>query len=327
MHRERIEINVPENKEKERIDIFLARQLAYVTRSQIKKLIQSKEVTVNSNIIKQNYIIRPSDKIELTLPKVETQNLLSENIPIEIIFEDEYLIIVNKPAGMVVHPACGHSSGTLVNALLGHSEKLSEVGDVSRPGIVHRIDKDTSGLLVIAKDNFIHSELAKLFSKKDIEREYIAFLWGNLKKNDITVSSFIERHRKDRKRMAVSKRGKHAVTHFYVEKRFHLITKVRCVLETGRTHQIRVHASHIGHPIVGDHVYRGRGRNIGGLNRDDMKYAVEILEIMNRQALHAHKLGFIHPVKKDMLSFTVNMPEDMQKLERLLLSKSPGVLK
>jgi len=324
MHQQRIEIIVPDNKDRERIDVFLARQLATVTRSQVQKLIQNKDVTVNGKIIKQNYIIRPLDEIHLTLPRVQPLDLIAEDIPLEIMFEDEYLIVVNKPAGMVVHPACGHSGGTLVNALLGHNSKLSEVGDISRPGIVHRIDKDTSGLLVIAKDNYIHAELAKLFSKKDIQREYISFFWGNLKNNERTVSSYIERHRKDRKRMAVSQKGKYAVTHFYVEKRFHLVTKVRCVLETGRTHQIRVHAAHIGHPVVGDQVYGGRGRNLGGLNKELMAYGIKILEIMERQALHAYKLGFVHPVTKKEIMFTVDLPEDMKNLNNFLENTIKG---
>jgi len=319
MHQERIEIIVPESKEKERIDVFLSRQLATVTRSQIKKLIKDGNVTVDGRFIKQNFIIRPFNRIEVLIPRnSEPLNIEPEEIPLEILFEDDYLIVVNKPAGMVVHPACGHTSGTLVNALLGYNKKISDVGDSLRPGLVHRIDKDTSGILVIAKDNYTHSQLSGLFARKDIEREYIAFLWGNLKKSEITISTFINRSKKDRKKMAVTLNGKNSVTHFYVSDRYKLVTKVKCILETGRTHQIRVHAAHIGHPVVGDHTYGGRGRNLAGLNRELMNKAVKILEIMERQALHAHKLGFIHPVTREKMSFQVDLPYDIKTLNDFL---------
>ena len=319
MHQERIEIRVPESKAKERIDVFLARQIAYVSRSQIKKLIKEGSITVDGTAVKQNYNVRPNDCITILVPKAaEHEPVKPQNIPIDILFEDDYLLVVNKPAGMVVHPAVGHRDGTLVNAILGHNQNIAEIGDNLRPGLVHRIDKDTSGILVIAKNNYVHACLAKLFAEKDIEREYIAFVWRDVRKNSQTVSTYINRHAKDRKKMAVAKQGKFAITNFYVQKRYTLVTMMRCILDTGRTHQIRVHAAHIGHPVVGDHTYGGRGRNLGGLNRELTAFGVRILELMQRQALHAHKLGFVHPVTKKYLQFSVDFPEDMKQLHEFL---------
>ncbi len=312
MEPRRFVIVVPEHKLKERIDIFLSREIANVSRSQIQKWIKNGTITVDQKSVKVNHFVKPFERIDVLIPKSTPQELLAECIPLNIVHEDDSLLVIDKPAGMVVHPAYGHSTGTLVNALLAHGSRLSQENAWERPGIVHRLDKDTSGLLVVAKDDSVHRDLAKQFSEKTTHREYVALVWGKLPNSKGTIETFLSRNPKDRKKISVSGIGKKAVTHYRVEKRYSFLSFLRVSLETGRTHQIRVHLAHIGHPVFGDQTYGGRSRQLAGLNRGQTSLAVELLERLPRQALHAKTLGFVHPVTRREMKFDSDLPEDLQ---------------
>jgi 23S rRNA pseudouridine1911/1915/1917 synthase len=256
--------------------------------------------------------------IAVTIPKPTPPKIEAEDIPLEIVHEDDFLMVVNKKAGMVVHPAFGHSAGTLVHALLGHSNRLSTINEPSRPGIVHRLDKDTSGLLVVAKDDETHRHLADQFSCKSIVRLYVAVVWGRVKNRSGTVNTLLARSVKDRRKIRVAADGKKAVTHFKVVERLPLTSLLHLRLGTGRTHQIRVHLAHLGHPVLGDQTYGGRGRQLGGLNQSKVALTVDLLQVMPRQALHARSLGFVHPHTGESMLFESELPDDLQQLlERL----------
>lgn len=318
----KIKIEIPEGKKKERIDIFLANSVENATRSRIQKLIKSNLVTVNNKVVKQNYLICPGDKIEITIPVTpRPEETEPEDIPLNIVYEDDYIIVVNKPAGMVAHPALGNYSGTLVNALLHYTQKLSKLNEPGRPGIVHRIDKDTSGLLLIAKDEWTHAQLAKQFSAHTIEREYWAVCWGLFEEKKGEVIGNIARSNKDRKIFTVSQtEGRYAHTFYEVIEEFEFASLVKLKLKTGRTHQIRVHMSHIKHPVFGDPTYGGR-RIVYGSNLPKMKSRVEnLLQIMKRQALHAKTLGFVHPHTNEKIFLDSELPEDMKILLEKLRS-------
>ncbi len=317
---------IPGGKKKERIDIFLASSVENATRSKVQKLIEANLVTVNGKHVKPSYLVQPGDIIEATHPVTPHPEFAEpEEIPLDIIYEDEFLIIVNKPAGMVAHPAYANYTGTLVNALLHHTGKLSNVNEAgrpdgkavltSRPGIVHRIDKDTSGLLVVAKDDWTHAKLAEQFSKHTIEREYRAICWKPFKKLNGEIRTFITRSKKDRKKFTASKsEGKEAITFYEVIEQFEFASLVKLNLKTGRTHQIRVHLSSIGHPVFGDAAYGGT-QLVSGANLSRMKSRLQnLLKIMPRQALHAKTLGFYHPHKKEFMRFDSELPEDMKLL-------------
>ena len=316
----KIKIDVPEGKKKERIDIFLANSVENATRSRIQKLIKADCVTVNNQVVKPNYIISPLDSILLTIPtSPRPEETEAEDIPLDIVYEDDYLLVVNKPAGMVAHPSLGNYTGTLVNALLHHTKKLSSLNEPGRPGIVHRIDKDTSGLLLIAKDEWTHAQLAKQFFNHTIDREYWAICWGVFKNKKGEVIGNIARSAKDRKVFTVSEtEGKHAHTFFEVMDEFEFASLMKLKLKTGRTHQIRVHMSHIKHPIFGDPTYGGRVI-VYGSNLPKMKSRVDnLLEVMRRQALHAKTLGFIHPHTKEKVFLDSNLPDDFVSLLKKL---------
>lgn len=309
-------IDIPEGKKKERIDIFLANSVENATRSRIQKLIKADCVKVNGVIVKANYLVNPKDFIELTIPtSPRPEKTEAEDIPLNIIYEDDYLLVVNKPPGMVAHPSFGNYSGTLVNALLHHTKKLSNLNEPGRPGIVHRIDKDTSGLLLIAKDEWTHAQLAKQFSSHTIDREYWAVCWGLFKNRKGEVIGNIARSTKDRKIFTVSENeGRHAHTFYEVIEDFEFASLVKLNLKTGRTHQIRVHMAHIKHPIFGDPTYGGR-KIVYGSVLPKMKSRVDnLLEIMKRQALHAKTLGFIHPHTKQKVFLDSELPGDIQML-------------
>lgn len=312
---------MPAGKKKERIDLFLTGAIENSTRSRVQKLIEAGNVLVNGKATKANYSVRPADIIEVTIPITPRPEFVEpEPIPLCIVYEDEYLLIVNKPAGMVAHPSLGHYSGTLVNALLHHAEHLSDINeDPSRPGIVHRIDKDTSGLLVVAKDQSTHAKLAAQFSRHTIEREYQTVVWGRFKERSGVIEKNIARSKSDRKKFAVSESdGKHAVTMYQVIEEYEFATLLSVRLKTGRTHQIRVHLSSLGHPVFGDETYGGRVIRAGS-QLPKMKARVEnLLEIMRRQALHAKTLGFVHPATKEPVRFECELPDDMLALAREL---------
>ncbi|MEW6654057.1 MAG: RluA family pseudouridine synthase [Bacteroidota bacterium] len=321
----KIKIEVPEGKKKERIDVFLANSVENATRSRIQKLIKASGVIVNGEVVKANYQVSPKDVIDLTIPtNPRPEETEAEDIPLDIVYEDEFLLVVNKPAGMVAHPSLGNYSGTLVNALLHHTQKLSELNeDAFRPGIVHRIDKETSGLLLIAKDEWTHAQLAKQFYHHTIDREYWAICWGKFKQQKGEIIGSIVRSNKDRKIFTVSEtEGKYAHTFYEVIEEFDFASLLKLKLKTGRTHQIRVHLNYVNHPIFGDPTYGGR-KIVYGFDLPKIKARVEnMLKIMKRQALHAKTLGFIHPHTKEKVFLESALPEDFVELHDKLSLKT-----
>lgn len=321
----KIRIEVPDGKKKERIDVFLANSVENATRSRIQKLIKFGGVTANGLVVKANYQVCPNDIIDLTIPtNPRPEETEAEDIPLDIVYEDEFMLVVNKAAGMVAHPSLGNYSGTLVNALLHHTKKLSELNeDTFRPGIVHRIDKETSGLLLIAKDEWTHAQLAKQFYHHTIDREYWAVCWGKFKQQKGEIIGNIARSNKDRKIFTVSEtEGKHAHTFFEVIEDYEFASLIKLKLKTGRTHQIRVHLNHVHHPIFGDPTYGGR-KIVYGLELPKIKARVEnLLEIMKRQALHAKTLGFIHPHTKEKIFLESELPRDFLELMNKLAYKN-----
>ncbi len=323
MEEQTLHIVVPEGKKKQRLDTYLTGCLSDVSRSRIQRLIEEGYVTVDGERVKPRFSVLPCQKIQVRLPRPPPQEARPEDIPLVVVYEDEYLLVIDKPAGMVVHPAVGNRSGTLVNALLGRGTSLAEAGDPLRPGIVHRLDKDTSGLLVVAKNATVHAKLAAQFAEKSVRRCYRALVWGRISRAEGRIETEIGRSVRDRKKMAVRAGGKRAVTTFRVRERFSFCTYLYLVLETGRTHQIRVHMNHVGHPVFGDPAYGGRGSARAGLKREHMQLARELLERMPRQALHAGLLGFVHPETGERLSFESELPEDFRGLlERLREEKN-----
>lgn len=291
--------------EEGRLDKYLSDKLDDMTRSYLKKLISDdKAVLVNGNPAKPNYKLKPGDIIELTVPEPIELEIKAENIPLNIVYEDSDMLVVNKPQGMVVHPAAGNYTGTLVNALLYHcGDSLSGINGEKRPGIVHRIDKDTSGLLLVAKNDNAHQKLSSQIKEHSLTRAYKALVHGNIKQDSGRIDAPIGRHPSDRKKMTVTdKNSREAVTNFRVIERYGRYTFVECILETGRTHQIRVHMSKNGHPIVGDKTY--------GVKKEEFNLA--------GQLLHAYKVGFIHPVSGEYMEFVSELPDYyMNVLDRL----------
>jgi len=305
---------VPDNQKKERLDQFLTNRLERLSRSQIQKLIKQGLITVNEKPTKPSHSVTPGEIIQLHLQQPRATELLPENIPLNILFEDEYLLVVNKQAGLVVHPAYGNLSGTLVNGVLYHCRNLSKLSGEFRPGMVHRLDKDTSGLLVIAKNDFVHSQLSAQFSRRTIQREYRAIAWGRFEKKADRIESLLRRSTKDRTRMTVARQGKPAITHYEVLHEYALVSTLKVRLETGRTHQIRVHLAWKGHPVLGDEIYGGKQRQLIKLNAHNRQHGQDLLDRMPRQALHAKTLGFVHPETKSPMWFDSELPEDMQKV-------------
>jgi 23S rRNA pseudouridine1911/1915/1917 synthase len=293
----------------ERVDKHIAEVMAdsAVSRSQVQEWIRVGAVSVNGRPVKANTKIAIGDQISVTLPEAEPLEAQPENIPLDVVYEDSDVIVINKPRGMVVHPAVGHPSGTVVNALLYHCKDLSGINGVMRPGIVHRIDKDTSGLLMIAKNDLAHASLAEQLKEHTVNRRYSALVYGVMQHDKGTVDAPIGRANHDRKLYVVTdKNSKHSITHFAVLERFDEYTLLELKLETGRTHQIRVHMKYIGFPLVGDPVYGGKsGRTLG----------------MKGQALHAGILGFNHPRTGEYLEFTVPIPEDMEHSLNILRTR------
>ncbi len=307
---------IPPGKSKERLDVFLTNSIENATRSKVQQLIENQFVTVNDKFVKPSYIVQPNDIIIANQPITpRPEEAEPEDIPLNIIFEDDHLLVVNKPAGMVAHPAFANYTGTLVNALLHHTKKLSGFNEPGRPGIVHRIDKDTSGLLVVAKDDFTHAKLAEQFSKHSAEREYRAICWGVFKQKKGVIDTLITRSKSDRKKYTISKtEGKQAITFYEVVEEYEFASHVKLNLKTGRTHQIRVHLSSINHPIFGDTMYGGT-KIVYGAELPKMKNRIQnLLDIMPRQALHAKTLGFLHPVTKVPMLFNSELPDDMKLL-------------
>lgn len=278
-----------------RIDKFISENTDGITRSGVAKLIEDGNVTVDGKEISKNYKCKENDEITVFIPDAKPLEAKAENIPLDIVYEDSDLLIVNKPKGMVVHPAAGNYDGTLVNALLYHCDgSLSGINGVIRPGIVHRIDKDTSGLLIVAKNDFAHIHLAEQIKDHSFHRAYQAVVYGNIREDSGTVNQPIGRNPNDRKKMAVTlKNSKNATTHYEVINRFGDFTHIRCVLETGRTHQIRVHMAYIGHPLAGDAVYGPK----------------KVIKRLEGQCLHAGEIGFVHPRTGQYMEFKSDLPD------------------
>lgn len=329
--------SIPRNQKPERLDQFIARSVINATRTRVQKAIDEGLVTINGKCAKASRKVQPGDIVECKLLKPPPIELVPENISLDIVFEDEYLLVVNKPAGMCSHPGFGNRYGTLVNAVLWHfgaresmpveidddDEELEEgsifAGDAVRPGIVHRLDKDTSGLLVIAKKADIHAKIAVQFAERTTDREYCAIVWGIPMENIGTIAGNIGRSPRDRKLFAVVKKdGKHAVTDYEIIQKHLYTSLVKFKLHTGRTHQIRVHSSHLGHPILGDTFYGGDSMVFGGGNATFKKFGERALKIATRQMLHARTLGFTHPVTSDRLFFTAGLPKDMLEVLDIL---------
>ncbi len=324
----------------ERVDVFLTRAIAGATRNRVQKAIDAECVRINGNPVKASRKIQPGDEVECVIMKLPPIELIPEPIKIEIVYEDEHLVVVNKQRGLVVHPSIGHRSGTLINALLYHlgmreaiklelededeesdndDDEQIFASDAVRPGLVHRIDKDTSGLLVVAKNATIHAELSRQFAEKTTEREYQAIIWGNPKQEKGTIVGNIGRSLKNRKIFTIlPKGGKYAKTDYEVLENFKYVSLARFVLHTGRTHQIRVHSHYIGHPIFGDPTYGGASVLFGGENPKFRSRAEKCLQIANeRQILHAKTLGFYHPALKQFMRFDSELPEDFRQILEL----------
>lgn len=304
-------IDVPQEFHGERIDKFLSVLVESTSRNAIQKLIENEKVLVNGQPVNKKYKVSADDEITMLPGGLKPLDAEPENIPLDIVYEDEHLLVVNKPRGMVVHPAPGNYSGTLVNALLYHcKDSLSGINGILRPGIVHRIDKDTSGLLIVAKNDKAHIGLAEQIKEHSFTREYNAVIVGHLKENEGTVNAPIGRNPKDRKKMCVTMtNSKNAVTHYNTIEDYEGYSHISLKLETGRTHQIRVHMAHLGHPVAGDLVYG-----------NDKKSAY-----LNGQCLHAIKIGFIHPISGEYLEFTSDLPDYFKGFLSKLKTTSGGV--
>ena len=297
-----------------RVDKFLMNMIENTTRNKIQQAAENGSILVNDLAVKSNYKVKAGDVVRLVLAHPTYDQLLTpENIPLDIVYEDDQLLVINKPAGMVVHPGHGNYSGTLVNALAYHFENLP-MNSSERPGLVHRIDKDTTGLLVVAKTELAMAYLSKQFAEKTSEREYVALVWGNIEEDEGTVEGNIGRHDTNRMRMAVhesDEKGKPAVTHYKVLERFGYVTLVSCQLETGRTHQIRVHMKHIGHTLFNDERYGGDAILKGTTFTKYKQFVDNCFKVLPRQALHAKTLGFEHPITKEFLRFNSPIPQDL----------------
>ncbi|SHF66472.1 ribosomal large subunit pseudouridine synthase D [Flavobacterium fontis] len=312
---EHFRFEVPKGQGLMRIDKYLQLQIPNISRNKLQNAADSGQVLVNETAVKSNYKVKPDDVIRIVLshPPFE-HKIIPEDIPLDIVYEDEALVVINKPPGLVVHPGHGNYTGTLVNALAYHYGNRLPLNSSERPGLVHRIDKDTSGLLVVAKTEQAMTHLAKQFEEKTSEREYIALVWGNVVDDAGTIEGNIARHVRDRMQMAVfddPEIGKHAVTHYRVLERFGYVTLVACQLETGRTHQIRVHMKHIGHTLFNDERYGGNAILKGTTFTKYKQFVENCFKVLPRQALHAKTLGFMHPISNEFMRFDSEIPHDL----------------
>lgn len=296
------EFIVEEDFKDKRLDVYLSSKLENKSRTFIQNLIEEGRVLVYNFPKKSNYRLKIADKIKITIPDPISLDIKSEDIPLDIIYEDSDVIVVNKPQGMIVHPAPGVYEGTLVNALMNHCKDLSGINGVTRPGIVHRIDKETSGILVVAKNDYAHNSLAKQLKEHSMKRIYIALVEGIIKEDEGTINEPLGRHPIERIKIAVIKGGRHAVTHYKVLERFKSYTLIECRLETGRTHQIRVHMAYIKHPLVGDKVYGYKKQRFN----------------LQGQLLHAKTLGFIHPSTGEFMEFSSEIPKHFENVLKVL---------
>ena len=316
---------VKEDQEGQRLDVFVAANHAALSRSQVKHAVEVGDVLVNGKAPKASQLLKAGDVIELRQKPVVEGIAAPQDIPLDIVYEDAAIIVVNKPAGMVTHPAPGNYENTLVNALLFHCHDLSGIGGVVRPGIVHRLDKDTSGLIVAAKNDDAHRNLSSQFEKHDVHKVYRALVWGDVKGASGEIVLPVGRHTTDRKKMSTkSKRGKDALTLWKVRERYGLATLLDVEIKTGRTHQIRVHLSDRGYPVVGDTVYGSAKNRMSVIKSTALKTQ---LKALTRQALHAAQLSFLHPVSGERMVFTAELPQDLKMLcEQFRISRSPDIV-
>ena len=303
-------IQVTNSRTGDRVDRWLTDVCPELSRSAIRRLIDSGDVLVDSKTVKANYRLNGTEEVSILIPEPEPPDLQAEDVDLDIRYEDEWLIVVNKPTGMTVHPAGSFRTGTLVNALLGHAELSSINGDL-RPGIVHRLDKDTSGLLVVAKDDATHRHLSAQLEAREVKRTYVALCWGIPDEDEDTIETMIDRSRRDRTKMTVANAGRVAITHYRVAARYDFTAKLEVSLETGRTHQIRVHLDHIGHPVFGDPTYNGDEKRLKGISPLYRTEAAKLLRRIDRQMLHAGELAFTHPNTGEDVSLQADLPEDM----------------
>lgn len=297
---------IVDQENKERIDKYIAKCVPDLSRMMIQKLIEENQILVNRNPVKTSYAIQKGDSITITIPEAKETTLKPQDIPLDIVYEDDDILVVNKAKGMVVHPAAGNPEGTLVNAVMAHCKgNLSGIGGELRPGIVHRLDKDTSGLLIVAKNDKAHIQMSKQIQDREVKKIYIALVRGIISENEATINMPIGRSMQDRKKMAVTKKGKEAITHFQVLERFDKYTLLKVKIDTGRTHQIRVHMAEIGHPVVGDMLY-SNGKN---------EFGVE------GQMLHATSLDFKHPITQKPLHLEAPLPQYFEEVLKQLKNK------
>ncbi len=307
---EDLHVVIPADADQQRLDRALSGLIPDLSRSTIGRLIEDGRVTVGDAVVtKRATKVSAGAEIIVEIPDPGPSDLVPQDLPLTILFQDEDIVVVDKPTGLVVHPAAGHADGTLVNALLHHVDDLSGVGGESRPGIVHRLDKDTSGVIVVAKNDRAHRALTAVWGTTAVEKQYLAVVYGKPRTNSGTIDRKIGRDPRDRKRMAVTGSGRRAITHYEVVETFAYTSLLRCHLETGRTHQIRVHLKALGHPVVGDPVYSGPQWK--GIPNKKLQKA---LSSFQRQALHAASLAFPHPVSGERLSFTAPIPPDLEEL-------------
>lgn len=304
-----------------RLDVYLSGKICDISRSKIYNLVKEGNITVNNSLQKAGYILKKGDIIKVIIPEPPPFEITPEKIPLEILYEDEYYIAVNKPADMVVHPGAGNFYGTLVGALVNYADKLSSVGGSLRPGLVHRLDKGTSGIVVAAKTDEAHRRLSDLFSKREVYKEYRAFVWGIPKLGSGIIDIPIGRSSRNRKKFVADESGRSARTRYEVINSFDIISFVKLILETGRTHQARVHMNYIGNPVVGDLVYGGGAKHLHGFSKDKVDLGKLVLSNVNRQMLHAYKVRFLHPFTGEKLEIKAPFPEDFKRVETILKSK------
>lgn len=316
-----LKLTVPESEAGSRLDIFCAHKVDGYTRSYFTKLAANGHITKDGKTLKASYKVRASDRIIIEMAAPPPLEAEPEEMALDILYEDDYLLIVNKPADMVCHPAAGNYNGTLINGLLYHFSQLKNFSEKLRPGLVHRLDKDTSGLLVVAKDEPMLSRLQKMMRKRQINREYETLVWGKMAQSEGKIDLPMGRSPGDRKVMKVyGTTPREAITHYKVIKSFDVAELLKVKLETGRTHQIRVHLSYYGNPVIGDPTYGGRSKSLTRLTGSKRQLGLSLLRILNSQALHARNLSFRHPVTQKIMNFTSDLPEDFQKAIDILES-------
>ncbi len=313
-----IHLKILPQHEGQRLDRYLAVQRPELSRSRFQKLIAEGAVCINGKTTRSSYRVVAHDSITIDIPPPRDSTIDPEDIPLDIFFEDDHMLVLDKPAGMIVHPAGGVTSGTLVNALLSHCTYLSGINGILRPGIVHRLDRDTTGLMVVAKSDAGHRGLAAQLEARTMERRYLALIWGGFEADEGRVEAPIGRHRKNRKQMAVSQNGRFAATRWKIRARYDFLSLLSLALETGRTHQIRVHLAHFNRPVFGDPIYGGREERLNGIAPLFRREATHLLAQTNRQMLHATQLTFVHPVTKRKMVFRAHPPEDMQNVLNIL---------